>query len=50
MAGAPSLIENPRTLKATRIACEELEHSLLEYEFTEPASIDVDKEGNKRRK
>jgi hypothetical protein len=37
-------------LKATRIACEELENSLLEYDFTEPASIDVDKEGNKRRK
>jgi hypothetical protein len=27
-----------------------LEHSLIEYDFTEPASIDVDKEGNKRRK
>ena len=50
MAGAPSLIENPRTLKATRIACEELEHSLIEYEFTEPSSIDTDKDGNKRRK
>jgi DNA-directed RNA polymerase subunit K/omega len=50
MAGAPPLIENPRTLKATRIACEELEHSLIEYDFTEPSSIDVDKEGNKRRK
>ena len=50
MAGAPPLIENPRTLKPTRIACEELEHSLIEYDFTEPSSIDVDKEGNKRRK
>jgi DNA-directed RNA polymerase omega subunit len=50
MAGAPPLIENPRTLKATRIACEELENSLIEYDFTEPSSIDVDKEGNKRRK
>src|SRR5437667_3381027 len=50
MAGAPPLIENPRTQKATRIACEELEHSLIEYDFTEPSSIDVDKEGNKRRK
>src|SRR2546430_14499002 len=50
MAGAPPLIENPRTLKATRIACEELEHSPIEYDFTEPSSIDVDKEGNKRRK
>jgi DNA-directed RNA polymerase omega subunit len=50
MAGAPSLIENPRTLKPTRIACEELEHDLLEYDFTETASLDVDKDGNKRRK
>jgi DNA-directed RNA polymerase omega subunit len=50
MAGAPPLIENPRTQKPTRIACEELEHSLLEYDFTEPASIDEDKDGNKRRK
>jgi len=50
MAGAPPLIENPRTQKSTRIACEELEHGLLEFDFTEPASIDEDKDGNKRRK
>lgn len=50
MAGAPPLVENPRTAKATRIACEELEHSMLEYDFVEPASIDMDKDGNKRRK
>jgi DNA-directed RNA polymerase omega subunit len=50
MAGAPPLLENPRTLKPTRLACEELEHSLLEYDFTEPPSIDEDKDGNKRRK
>ncbi|MGB8474535.1 MAG: DNA-directed RNA polymerase subunit omega [Candidatus Acidiferrum sp.] len=50
MAGAPPLIENPRTFKATRIACEELDHGLIEYEFTEPSSIDEDKDGNKRRK
>ncbi len=50
MAGAPPLIENARTQKPTRIACEELEHSLLEYDFTEQASIDEDKEGAKRKK
>ena len=50
MAGAPPLLDNIRTQKPTRIACEELEHSLLEYDFTEPASIDEDKDGNKRRK
>ena len=50
MAGAPPMLENPRTLKPTRIACEELEHGLVEYDFTEPDSIDEDKDGNKRRK
>jgi DNA-directed RNA polymerase omega subunit len=50
MAGAPPLVENPRTLKATRIACEELENGLIEYDFVEPPSIDEDKDGNKRRK
>jgi DNA-directed RNA polymerase subunit K/omega len=50
MAGAPPLLENPRTLKATRIACEELENGLIEYDFVEPPSIDEDKDGNKRRK
>jgi DNA-directed RNA polymerase omega subunit len=49
MAGAPPLIENPRTQKPTRIACEELEHSLLEYEFTEPASLEEDKDGKRRK-
>jgi DNA-directed RNA polymerase omega subunit len=50
MAGAPPLVESPRTLKPTRIACEEVENGLLEYDFTEPSSIDEDKDGNKRRK
>jgi DNA-directed RNA polymerase omega subunit len=50
MAGAPPMLESPRTLKATRIACEELENGLLEYDFVEPDSIDEDKDGNKRRK
>jgi DNA-directed RNA polymerase omega subunit len=50
MAGAPPLLENPRTQKPTRIACEEMEHGVIEYEFNEPASIDEDKDGNKRRK
>jgi DNA-directed RNA polymerase subunit K/omega len=50
MAGAPPLIENPRTQKPTRIACEELEHGLLEYDLTEPASGDGDKDSDKRRK
>ena len=50
MAGAPPLIENPRTQKPTRIACEELELGLLEYDLTEPGSLDEDKDGDKRKK
>jgi len=50
MAGAPPLIENTRTQKATRIACEEVDLGLLEYDFVEPASNDEDKEAGKRRK
>jgi DNA-directed RNA polymerase omega subunit len=49
MAGAPPLVENPRTLKPTRIACEELEHGMIEYDFSEPASIDEDKDGKRRK-
>jgi DNA-directed RNA polymerase omega subunit len=49
MAGAPPLMENPRTQKPTRIACEELEHGLIEYDFTEPPSIDEDKDGKRRK-
>ena len=50
MAGAPPLIENPRTFKATRIACEEVDHDLIEYDFNDPATIDEEKDGSKRRK
>lgn len=50
MAGAPSLLENPRTLKPTRIACEELEHGLIEYDFEETPSVDQSQDGSKRRK
>ena len=49
MAGAPPLIENPRTLKPTRLACEELEHGLLEYDFAEAASIEEDKDGKRKK-
>lgn len=50
MAGAPPLIENPRTQKATRIACEEVDHGLIEYDFEEPVSVEEGKDGNKSRK
>jgi len=49
MAGAPPLVDNPRTLKPTRLACDEVDHGLIEYDFTEPASIDEDKDGKRRK-
>ena len=49
MAGAPPLVENLRTLKATRIACEEVNQGLIEYDFSEPGSIDEDKDGKRRK-
>jgi DNA-directed RNA polymerase omega subunit len=49
MSGAPPLIENPRTQKPTRIACEELEHGLIEYDFSEPSSIEDEKDGKRRK-
>jgi DNA-directed RNA polymerase omega subunit len=50
MAGAPPLVENVRTQKATRIACEEVDNGLIEYDFAEPGSNEEDKEEGKRRK
>jgi DNA-directed RNA polymerase omega subunit len=50
MAGAPPLVENLRTLKATRIACEEVNQGLIEYDFTEPGTTDEEKDASKRRK
>jgi DNA-directed RNA polymerase omega subunit len=49
MAGAPPLVENPKTLKPTRLACDEVDQGLIEYDFTEPGSIDEDKDGKRRR-
>jgi len=50
MAGAPPLVENPRTLKYTRVACEEIDYGLIEYEFEPGPNTEEDKDGNKRRK
>ena len=49
MAGAPPMVENIRTQKATRIACEEVSHGLIEYEFNEPGATDEDKDGKRRK-
>src|SRR5262249_9182986 len=50
MAGAPPLLEKPRTLQATRRACEEVNHGLIEYEFEPGSAVDEEKDGTKRRK
>jgi DNA-directed RNA polymerase omega subunit len=49
MAGAPPMVENTRTQKATRLACEEVNHGLIEYEFHEPGSTEEDKDGKRRK-
>jgi len=49
MAGAPPLVDNPKTLKPTRLACDEVDQGLLEYEFIEPSNVDEDKDGKRRK-
>jgi DNA-directed RNA polymerase omega subunit len=49
MAGAPPMVDNVRTQKATRIACEEVTQGLIEYDFTEIPTTDEDKDGKKRK-
>ncbi len=49
MAGAPPLIDNPKSRKATRVAQEELDKSVLEYQRSDiPDSAD-EKEGKRRK-
>jgi len=50
MAGAPPMVENLRTQKATRLACEEVNAGLIEYEFSDLMPSEDDKDGGKRRK
>lgn len=48
MVGGRSLVENPRARKTTRIAEEELQRGLLEYEMPELPE-DEDKDGKRRK-
>ena len=50
MAGAPPLVENLRSQKATRIACDEVNHGLIEYDFTEIAATNEEEDSSKRKK
>ena len=48
MAGAPMLLNHARSHKPTRIAVEELQHELLEYDLPEIADRAEEKEGKRR--
>ena len=50
MAGAPPMMENPRTLKATRIACEEVNLGLIEYDFNDLMPGEEEKDRERRRR
>ena len=49
MAGAPPLLDNPHSRKATRIAQQELEYGALEYEMPGPPGGAEEKEGKRRK-
>jgi DNA-directed RNA polymerase omega subunit len=48
MAGAPMLLDHTRAHKPTRIAIEELQHNLLEYDMPETPDRAEDKESRRR--
>lgn len=49
MAGAQPLFDRPRSHKPTRIAMEELNKALLEYQLPERPAGEEDKEGKRRK-
>ncbi len=49
MTGAQPLLDRPRSHKATRIAMEELEKTLLEYELPDSPGEAAEKEGKRRK-
>ena len=50
MMGGRPLIDNPHLRKNTRIAEEELQRGLLEYETTDPeAAAEKDQDGKRRK-
>ncbi len=49
MAGAPPMVDNTRTQKATRIACEEVTNGLIEYDFSEVPATEEEKEAKRRK-
>ncbi len=49
MVGARPLVENPRARKTTRIAEEELQQGLLEYELPELTEGSEETDGKRRK-
>ena len=49
MAGAPPLIDNPKSRKATRVAQEELDKAVLEYQRSDIPDGTDEKEGKRRK-
>ncbi|MGD0955458.1 MAG: DNA-directed RNA polymerase subunit omega [Candidatus Acidiferrales bacterium] len=49
MIGGRPLVDNPRSRKTSRIAEEELQQGLLEYEMPEPLEGQEDKDGKRRK-
>jgi len=48
MAGAPMLLNHTRAHKPTRIAVEELQHELLDFDVPDIADAESTKEGKRR--
>ena len=49
MLGASPLVANPRSHKSTRVAIEELQMGVLEYQLPEIPGEAVDKDGKRRK-
>ncbi|MGD1211572.1 MAG: DNA-directed RNA polymerase subunit omega [Candidatus Acidiferrales bacterium] len=49
MIGGRPLVDNPKSRKTSRIAEEELQQGLLEYEMPEPLEGQEDKDGKRRK-
>lgn len=49
MAGAPPMVDQPRSHKPTRVATEELNKGVLEYKLPDDPAGEGEKEGKRRK-
>jgi DNA-directed RNA polymerase omega subunit len=49
MAGGRPLVENPKNHKFTRVAEEEMQKGMLEFELPEAMDVDEDKDGKHKK-